>query len=131
MSESLEMTVKRNPQWAADEIRRLTKLAQDAEMLPARAAPGLPLTRDQIEDAYNAASMYAVKEWHGYQDGNWNVKADFAAALCKLALAGLDAPVSETVAWQAQAYAKLGLVRDSMPPEHVKIVQDFIGELPK
>lgn len=47
------------------------------------------LTLDEVEDAYNAASMYAVKEWHGYQDGNWNVKADFAAALCKLAIQAL------------------------------------------
>ena len=29
--------------------------------------------------------------------------------------------------WQLHAYAKLGVIRGSMPPEHVVIVQDFIG----
>lgn len=60
------------------------------------------LTLDEVEDAYNAASMYAVKEWHGYQDGNWNVKADFAAALCKLAIQALRSETKyseKPVAW--------------------------------
>ncbi len=35
------------------------------------------------------------------------------------------------VSWQYLAYAKLGAVRDAMTPEHVEIVQNFIGEIPK
>lgn len=54
------------------------------------------LTRDEVEDALHAAEMYAIPSWRGYKDGMWNVKADFAAALCKLALVGLNARVSET-----------------------------------
>lgn len=36
----------------------------------------------------------------------------------------------DTAPWQAMAYAKLGYVRDKMLPEHVAVVQDFIGPLP-
>lgn len=61
---------------------------------PPSATGERTLTVDEVEDAYNAASMYAVKEWHGYQDGNWNVKADFAAALCKLALKALQSEIA-------------------------------------
>lgn len=31
--------------------------------------------------------------------------------------------------WRMLAYARLGAVRDSMPPEHVAVVQDFLGPL--
>lgn len=36
---------------------------------------------------------------------------------------------SVAIQWQELAYAKLGVVRDKMPAEHVEIVQAFIGPL--
>lgn len=57
-------------------------------------APRERLTLAEVEDAYNAASMYRIQGW---QDGTWNVKADFAEQLCILALEALK-PESEKVA---------------------------------
>lgn len=37
--------------------------------------------------------------------------------------------LSEIADWRFSAYAKLGMVRDKMPPEHVRIVQDFLEPL--
>lgn len=40
-------------------------------------------------------------------------------------------PEVGTISWQAQAYVKLGLVRDMMIPADVLTVQQFIGPIPE
>ena len=52
--------------------------------------------------------------------------------LCDLAIKGcVTPPEVGTISWQAQAYVKLGLVRDMMIPADVLTVQQFIGPIPE
>lgn len=64
------------------------------------------------------------------RDGGWIEKntANAINAYIREALAALDDGVVPD--WQAYASVKLGAERDNLPPNHVRIIQDFIGGLP-
>ena len=49
----------------------------------------------------------------------------------ELFVATAPPPEVGTISWQAQAYVKLGLVRDMMIPADVLTVQQFIGPIPE